>query len=72
MQAVIDAVNDLADRLGIAAAVSVAACYKPTAEWHTARFRRLTPEQNLQLERMIDSEKGFCTAAVGPARGSKR
>jgi hypothetical protein len=69
MQAVIDAINEMAVDLGVESAVSVATCYKPNAEWHSARFRKLSPEQNLELERLIDSEKGFCTAAVGPARG---
>jgi hypothetical protein len=71
MQEVIDAMREMATRLGITDAVSVATCYKPTAEWHTARFRQLTPEQNLRLEAVIDREKGFCQAAVGPVRGRK-
>ena len=50
-------------------AVAVATCYKPTAEWHTARFRHLTSDQNLRLEGLVDREKGFCTASVGLALG---
>jgi hypothetical protein len=71
MQSVIDAMRDMATRLGIVDAVTVDTCYKPTAEWHTARFRQLTPEQNMKLEGVIDREKGFCQAAVGPVRGKK-
>ena len=71
MQAVIDAMTEMAARLGIQDAVAVATCYKPTAEWHTARYRRLSPEQNLALEAAIDREKGFCTVAVGAVRGKK-
>ncbi len=71
MQAVIDAVTEMAGKLGIEDAVAVATCYKPTSEWHSARFRHLTAEQNLELETAIDSEKGFCTVAVGPVRGKK-
>ena len=72
MQSVIDAVKEMAERLGVLDAVGVAAYYKPTAEWHTARFRQLTPEQNIGLELAVDPEKGFCAAAVGPARGGRR
>ncbi len=72
MQSVIDGITELATRLGIADAVAVATCYKPTAEWHTARFRRLSAEQNMKLEATVDREKGFCTAAVGPARKAGR
>jgi len=70
MQSVIDAIKEMAVGLGIADAVDVATCYKPTAEWHSARYRRLTPDQNLRLEGM--DEKGFCTAAVSPARGGRK
>jgi hypothetical protein len=72
MQAVIDAINVMAADLGIEDAVDVATCYMPTAEWHTARYRQLTPDQNLQLEHLVDSEKGFCACAVGPARGKAK
>jgi hypothetical protein len=71
MQAVIDAINKITEELAIGDAVSVKACYKPTSEWHTARFRHLTAEQNIQLESAVDNEKGFCTVAVGPVRGKK-
>jgi hypothetical protein len=71
MQEVIDGIRELATRLNIVDAVAVATCYKPTSEWHTARFRHLTPDQNMRLEGAVDREKGFCTASVGPARGKK-
>ena len=71
MQDVINAMQEMATQLGIADAVTVASCYKPTAEWHAARYRKLTPEQNIQLEAAIDLEKGYCTVAVGPNRGRK-
>lgn len=69
MQSVIDAITRMAQELSILDAVAVATCYKPTAEWHTARFRHLTSDQNLRLEGLVDREKGFCTASVGLALG---
>jgi ribosomal protein S13 len=71
MQAVIDEVQAMTARLGIGEAVSVTTCYKPTSEWHAARFRQLSAEQNIELEEVIDREKGFCQVSVGAARGRK-
>ena len=71
MQEVIDAMQELATRLDIVDAISVATCYKPVAEWHSYRFRALTPAQNLKLESLVDREKGFCQSSVSPARGKK-
>ena len=68
LQATVDGINELAARLGIGDAVTVKSAYKPTPQFHEARFSKLTVEQNNALEYAIDPEKGFAQCAISAAR----
>jgi hypothetical protein len=67
MQAVIDAMQALAQSQNIVDAITVKIGYAPTEQWHGARFRELPSDKNLELENL--DAKGFCQVAVGAARG---
>ena len=58
-QAVIDGLTKLFAANNAAGALKAKATFKPTAEYHEARHSKLTPEQNMNAERLIP-----CTAVV--------
>ena len=65
---VVQLLRAMVAELGIPKALKVKDKIVPTAEWHAARYRALTPEQNVRLEQAF-GEKGFGVVAVGQARG---
>jgi hypothetical protein len=71
LQAVVDKVQALAAELGIEDAVAISAAFKPVESWHCERYKVLTPEQNMAIEKGM-GEKGLMTIAVTAARGRKK
>lgn len=71
LQETIDEVNKLSAKLQLGDALKVVTCYKPVAEFHAARYRNFTAEQNIAIENAVDPDKGFCTVAVTTAKSSR-
>jgi hypothetical protein len=71
LQTVVDKMQSLAAELGIEDAVAISAAFKPLESWHHERYRVLTPEQNMAIEKGM-GEKGLMTIAVTAARGRKK